>query len=880
MVVNLFADFGVQPGSLQTDLVAASASTDSTAPTSVVTAPANGSVANVGEPIVISGTATDIEGVVAGVEVSVDNGVTWHPATGTTTWTYLWTPATVGSAVIRSRAVDDSINLEAPSSGVTVTVQPRTCPCSLWSTALTPRVPDEHYNHAVELGVKFTSDESGFVTKLRFYKGPNNTGTHPGHLWAADGTLLATLTFENETPSGWQEATFGAPVPITAGQTYIASYFSPTGWLAYDQDYFRTTGVENAPLHTPSSASAGGNGVYRDDTSGFPTQTLHNNYWVDVVFETDPSADEVPPVVSSTAPVDGGVVPMGTNSVSAVFSEPMDLTTISSLTAQLSDVDGNPVAATVSYTAGTRRVSLAPDAPFVAGGSYSVTLKGGGSGITDIAGNALTSDYSWAFSVAGAPSAAYTLWPDAATPGTPDISDARPIEVGTRFRADVAGTVTGLRFYKGPLNTGTHVGHLWSSTGTLLATATFSSESSSGWQEALLDTPVAIAAGTDYVVSYFSPTGNFAFDRFFFTRDVVSPPLRAPKEAPNAGNGVFKYDSTGFPGSTFGQGANYWVDVLFAPTEPLVASPPTVLTATPTDGSTGVSQSIQARLEFSELLDGTSVDSASVYVSDGAGNVVPAAVAYDEGRGIATITPNSPLAPNADYTITVKGGANGVLDRAGTPLAADFVADFTTSAPIHTLWDGTAVPGSDVQNAAPIELGTKFFSDVSGYVTGIRFFKGAQNTGTHVGHLWTMTGTQLAEVTFTGETASGWQEAAFDQPVAISAGTTYIVTYFSPTGWFAYSENYFLNNAVNHGSLHAPAAGGSGSNLNGNGVWFSGGSSFPNTSAYNNYWVDPVFNTTLPVLADPGPQTNAVGAVAALQLDAEDAGRRRVDVLG
>ena len=60
-------------------------------------------------------------GVVAGVEVSVDGGTTWHPATGRTNWSYTWYPNGTGSITIKSRAIDDSGNIETPSAGVTVT---------------------------------------------------------------------------------------------------------------------------------------------------------------------------------------------------------------------------------------------------------------------------------------------------------------------------------------------------------------------------------------------------------------------------------------------------------------------------------------------------------------------------------------------------------------------------------------------------------------------------------------------------------------------------------------------------------------------------------------------------------------------------------------
>ena len=120
--LNLFADMGVQPATIQPDLVPATASTDETPPTSSTSPPAAGSTVSEGEATV-QGTASDVGGVVAGVEVSVDGGASWHPATGTETWSYTWSvPDTPGEVTILSRAVDDSVNLEEPGPGVTVTV--------------------------------------------------------------------------------------------------------------------------------------------------------------------------------------------------------------------------------------------------------------------------------------------------------------------------------------------------------------------------------------------------------------------------------------------------------------------------------------------------------------------------------------------------------------------------------------------------------------------------------------------------------------------------------------------------------------------------------------------------------------------------------------
>jgi len=121
--VNLFADMGVQPGSLQGGLLLSSKSTDTISPSSAITSPAAGANLSLGSVVAITGTAADSGGgVIGGVEVSVDGGQTWHPAQGRESWTYSWTILASGSITIKSRAVDDSGNLETPSAGVTVNV--------------------------------------------------------------------------------------------------------------------------------------------------------------------------------------------------------------------------------------------------------------------------------------------------------------------------------------------------------------------------------------------------------------------------------------------------------------------------------------------------------------------------------------------------------------------------------------------------------------------------------------------------------------------------------------------------------------------------------------------------------------------------------------
>jgi hypothetical protein len=151
---------------------------------------------------------------------------------------------------------------------------------------------------------------------------------------------------------------------------------------------------------------------------------------------------------------------------------------------------------------------------------------------------------------------------------------ASPLEVGMKFRSSVNGYISGFRFYKGIGSQGLHKGTLWSNSGTKLATATFSGESSSGWQSVSLGTPIAITANTIYVVSYFSQHGDYVKTYPYFTADVVNGPLTRLGWSASQPNGVYRYTATSaFPNNNAYIGStNYWADVIFTTTTAVPAS--------------------------------------------------------------------------------------------------------------------------------------------------------------------------------------------------------------------------------------------------------------------------------------------------------------------
>src|SRR4029079_12213681 len=110
------------------------------------------------------------------------------------------------------------------------------------------------------------------------------------------------ITFTGESASGWQQMSFTTPVAVAINTTYVASYFSSSGFYAYTNPFF-TTATTNGPLTALANGTDGGNGVYiYSAASAFPTNTYQTtNYWVDVVYTTSIGPDVTPPAVNITA---------------------------------------------------------------------------------------------------------------------------------------------------------------------------------------------------------------------------------------------------------------------------------------------------------------------------------------------------------------------------------------------------------------------------------------------------------------------------------------------------------------------------------------------------------------------------------------------------
>src|SRR5262245_53585795 len=467
-MVNLLADMGAQPATLQTGLLPATKSTDNTAPVSTISTmstPRVGTSYDEGQPVVITGVANDSGGKVAGVELSVDGGATWYRASGTANWTFTWN-ATPGTHRVISRATDDSLNTETPSSGVTISVTPGGA--SLFGATAVPDSAAQVDTGSLELGVRFSASTSGTVTGVRFWKNSINIGPHTAHLWSSTGSLLASATFANETATGWQTILFPTPVPITAGTTYTASYHT-NGMYSATPGYFaspRTNGSLTAPVNA---------GVYAySSTPVFPSQSFNSdNYWVDVLFSVPPPT--APPAITSAS------------TAIAIVGSPFSYQIAATNNPTAFNATGLPAGLSVNTTSGL--ISGTP----TAAGTFSITLSA-----TNVIG---TGSATLTLTVNSAGNV-YSLFSTSSVPNIVTVNDPSAVELGVKFSAAKAGSIIGMRFYKGPQNTGTHTAELWDASGHQLASVTFTNETASGWQTVTFASPVAIAANTTYVASY------------------------------------------------------------------------------------------------------------------------------------------------------------------------------------------------------------------------------------------------------------------------------------------------------------------------------------------------------------------------------------------
>ncbi|MGJ7442278.1 DUF4082 domain-containing protein [Aquipuribacter sp. MA13-6] len=802
--VNLMADMGAVADTLMDVLTVPQPSTDETPAAATITAPAAGTTMQNGDQVIVTGTASDVGGRVAAVEVSLDGGDTWHPATGRESWSYEGVVHGQGEVELLARATDDSFNLQPDPTSVAVAVS---CPCTLFGNEV-PSGPPAADTSATELGVRVVVEESGWIEAVRFYRGAAGGDSFPVTLWSEDGSVLASATAGPVTAAGWVTVPLPAPVRVTPGTEVVASYHAPQGGYSFEPGRFYSPGVLAPPLRAPASVATEGNGVYKSGR-GFPTNSYQaSSYWVDVVF-TD--VDSIAPTVSTQTPLAGSSsVPVATP-VTVELSEPVDPGSV-----ELTVSSGAAMAAVAGTTVveeSRSTVRFTPASPLSEGTTYTVSVTA-----TDLADNPMV-PATWTFrTVQPDPEPGVcpcSVWPDSYRPTLETSDDGASVELGLRFVTEHDGEVVGVRFFKGVGNTGTHTGSLWSDGGALLARATFTDESSTGWQQVQFDQPVTVEAGVPYVVSYRAPHGGYSYDAALLEAgEVVRSPLTAMWRG-----GRYTYGA-GFPAQ--GSSTSYAVDVVFTP----APGGPVVGRTVPQDGASSVpSDQVLSALLDSPIRPGE----GEVTLESGDGDVVPGTTSVVASSRTVTFTPEVGLSASTTYQATL----TEVRSTTGDVLAP-YTWSFTTTGtcPCSLFETSTRPVVEDTGDTEAVELGVRVVPDVAGSVSAVRFYQAGRAPGAYEATLWSAGGDALA-VGQVQVDAAGWHEAEFAEPVQVTPGQVYVASYLAPSGRYPVTKSTFATPVSNGPLSSAPGA---------NGVYRYGGG-FPTQGAPNasSYLVDVVF---------------------------------------
>lgn len=493
---------------------------------------------------------------------------------------------------------------------------------SFWSSNATAAISSAKDSSAVTLGLKFYSDVPGKVTGVRFLKGRYDTGPHVGQLWSATGTLLGSVNFSNETASGWQYANFSSPISIAAKTGYVISYSTPNGRYAINTNYSWSS-LSASPLHVQGSSP----GVYRYGSgSRFPTYSwASSNYWVDLVFVPD-GATAPPKVEISVAPQTVSLYGGRTQQFEASVSGTTNTNVTWTISPQVGSITTSGLYTAPATVSSEQLVT-------VTARSVSDSTKAASAGVSLLPGTP--------------PSVSeVSFWNSQATPTNAQAtSDQKPVTLGIRFTSEVPGKVLGVRFYKGPNNSGVHVANLWSTSGTNLGELTFANETGSGWQEGYFVTPILISSNTTYIASYFAPNGRYAYDQYFNWPSVSASPLRISGSNP----GVYRYNATtAYPSSTW-KSTNYWVDVIFQPDSATEPSPPATYSISGNISGSAATVTLSGPASAT-----TATNSSGNYSFTGLDNglyvVVPSKAGYEFSPSSASVTLNSASVSGINFT--------------------------------------------------------------------------------------------------------------------------------------------------------------------------------------------------------------------------------------
>jgi hypothetical protein len=319
---------------------------------------------------------------------------------------------------------------------------------------------------------------------------PSPATGHKAYLWTGGTTntptsVLATADFSTIV-AGWNEVLFSAPVSIIAGRYYWAQVYFPVGLYAARAFVFggSIVSVETGSLYGADNLEVStGNGAYVLGSAGQAPATAFNRSWYGVDVLVDDGSGGTGPGSEDNVGISDNVVAVRSGLPSAIHAS-----------ATVMDVLSASVSATAALAVGsatsthTTRRSLM-DTRIAWGAVVNTGVMGPDIGHDDIGG---------------------------------------PYTLGVQFSSQWPVDFIGCNIYKPPNAFGTIPVRLWEMDGTELASKTVTWViDAGGWVTVLFDTPVPLTQDTEYIVSYYTPSSDYAYSTWVFHAwDDVVPPLK------------------------------------------------------------------------------------------------------------------------------------------------------------------------------------------------------------------------------------------------------------------------------------------------------------------------------------------------------------------
>ncbi len=291
------------------------------------------------------------------------------------------------------------------------------------STTTTPQSLHRPTTRAMSSWVcAFSADTDGQITGVRSTRDLETLAPTPSRCGTPPAMQLATAQVTNESTTGWQKANFAAPVSVTAGATYVASYRAPVGRYSYTVDGLRNP-LDKSPLHTINNAESLHLRVGRPDQH-FDSKLLRRS-GVHCRSRLRAHCDIRQP---------GGPVDIGTRyDISRSNIRPINSAGYCVDIAHRQR--GNGRCRDDGYFAVGPNASFTPSSSLAQGKTYTVTVTGA----KNLGGTPMATPFVSTFTTSGPTACPCSLLSSSATPAVSDSGDASPITVGLRFTADIDG---------------------------------------------------------------------------------------------------------------------------------------------------------------------------------------------------------------------------------------------------------------------------------------------------------------------------------------------------------------------------------------------------------------------------------------------------------